>query len=196
MITGNQGFTFLLNGVTYAYRPLFSLDPQTFISLIPIFINVVLLAVVMRWLLYNPVRNFMAKRAERVAGQLEEAEAIRAEAIALKNQYEQRLKDIEVERNAILDDARKQAVERRNRDMAETKKEVDAIKARATVEITAERDRVKDQVQQAIIEISSDMASKLLHTSIDPAAHNRLFDEAMDELEATVFKPATPTVAV
>ena len=175
-------------------RLLFNLDAQNFISLIPIFINVVFLAVVLTYLLYNPVRNFMAKRAERVALQLEEAEATRSSAMSLKEQYEQKLKDIEIERNAILDEARKQAADKRNRDMAETKKEVDGIKARANLEIAAERDRVKDQVQQAIIDISTDMASKLMSVAIDNNVHNRLFEEALAELEATVFKPAAPAV--
>jgi F0F1-type ATP synthase membrane subunit b/b' len=49
---------------------------------------------------------------------------------------------------------------------------------------------VKDQVEQAIVEVSCEMAGKLLATTIDPKTHNRLFDEAMAELESTVFKPA------
>jgi len=193
MIALNQGFISLLN-VPMEPR-LFGMDSQTFLQLVPHLFNFILLAVLMTFILYKPVRAFLHERADRIAKELEEADATRLAANALKDQYEQRLKDIEMERTAILDDARKQAIERRNRDMADTKKEMDALKARAQIEITAERDRVKDQVEQAIVEISTDMAGKLLAASIDATAHTRLFNEAMAELEATVFKPAAVETA-
>jgi F-type H+-transporting ATPase subunit b len=184
MIVLNQGILFLLN----AEPRLFGMDQQTFLQLVPHLFNFIALAVLITFILYKPVRAFLHERADRIAKELDEADTTRKAAIALKDQYEQRLKDIEMERTAILDDARKQAMERRNRDMAEAKKEIEALKARAGVEIAAELDRVKDQVEQAIVEVSTEMAGKLLAATIDPSIHNRLFDEAMAELETTVFK--------
>jgi len=180
----NQGFLFLLN----AEPRLFGMDQQTFMQLIPHLFNFILLAVLLTFILYKPVRAFLHERADRIAKELDEAEQTRQAALDLKSKYEQQLKDIEMERTVILDDARKQAIERRNRDMTEAKKEIDALKARANAEIEAEKNRVKDQVEQSIVEISSAMAGKLLAASIDVNAHSRLFDEAMAELEATVFK--------
>jgi F-type H+-transporting ATPase subunit b len=190
----NPIFMFLLS--TEPEPRLFGLDSQTFIQIAPILVNFILLALLLTFILYKPVRAFLHERADRIARELDEAESTRQAAIALKDQYEQRLKDIETERSAILDDARKQAIERRNRDMAETKKEIEALKSRAGIEIAAELDRVKDLVEQSIVEISSDMAGKLLNATIDPSIHNRLFDEAMAELEATVFKPTGAAAAL
>ena len=191
----NQGF-FLLDTGGRTFRELFNLDAQTFIQILPILVNVVALFVLLTYLLYNPVRNFMARRSERIAAQLDEAEATKAAAHVLKDEYEQKLKDIEQERSAILDEARKLAAERRARELADAKKEAEAIKARAMIEIAAERDRVKDQVEQAIVDISAGMAGKLLGANIDTAAHSRLFDEALAELDATVFKSADASVSV
>jgi F-type H+-transporting ATPase subunit b len=186
MVNVNQGFIFLLNAEPVPR--LFDLDMQTFLQIVPHLFNFILLAVLLTFILYKPVRAFLHERADRIAKELEDAESIRQAAISLKEQYEQRLKNIEMERTVILDDARKQAVERRNQVMAETKKETDALKARNEVEIAAELARVKDMVEQAIVEISSDMAGKLLKVTVDPTIHNRLYDEAMAELETTVFK--------
>lgn len=184
----NQGFIVLLNA---APEPrLFGMDMQTFLQIVPHLFNFILLAVLLTFILYKPVRAFLHERANRIARELDEAEATRAAANALKEQYEQRLKTIEMERTTILEEARKLAMERRSRDLAETKTEMDALKARAMLEISSERDRVKDQVEQAIVEVSCEMAGKLLATTIDPKTHNRLFDEAMAELDSTVFKPA------
>jgi len=189
----NQLFTFVLNaGVE---ERLFGMDAQTFIQLVPHLVNFIILAIVITKILYNPVRNVLNERASRIAREFDEAEAARTAANEIKAQYDQRLKDIELERTAILDDARKLAAERRNTDLAEVKKEVAALKARADIEIAAELARVKDQVEQAIVEVSSEMAGKLLGVTIDPTIHNRLFDEAMAELEATVFKPTAATAS-
>jgi F-type H+-transporting ATPase subunit b len=188
----NQGFIFLLNATCIecagAVPRLFDLDAQTFYQMVPPLINFIVLAVVLTLILYKPVRKFLYERASRIARELDDAEATRAAASALKDQYEQRLKDIELERTAILDDARKQAMERRNRDIAEVKKEIEALKARADIEIAAEKNRVKELVEHAIVDLSCEMASKLLKVTVDPSIHNRLFDEAMLELEATVWR--------
>jgi F-type H+-transporting ATPase subunit b len=175
---------------------LFGMDAQTGFQVLPHLVNFILLAILLTFLLYKPVRAFLHERADRIARELDEAEATRMAALELKAQYDQRLKDIEMERTAILDDARKLAAERRNREIAEVKKEIDALKARADVDIAAEKDRVKDQMEQAIIDISTGMANKLLAVTIDPALHTRLFDEAIAELEATVFKPTGVAAAL
>jgi F-type H+-transporting ATPase subunit b len=188
MIDVTQGIILLLNA---APEPrLFGMDQQTFLAIVPHLFNFILLAVLLTFILYKPVRAFLHERADSIARELDEAEAARTAALALKDQYEHRLKTIEMERTVILEDARKLAIERRNRDMAETKKEIDALKMRAGQEIAAERDRIQDQVEQAIVEISCEIAGKLLTANVDPAVHKRLFDEALAELDETVFKPA------
>jgi F-type H+-transporting ATPase subunit b len=194
MIVLNQAFLFLLN--VEPEPRIFGMDEQTFYALVPHLFNFIFLAIVLTFILYKPVRNFLQQRADRIAKELDEAEATRQAANALKEQYEQRLKDIEMERTAILEDARKQAMERRTRDIAETKKEIDALKARADNEIAAELLRVKDQVEQSIVEVSSEMAGKLLAVTIDANVHNRLFDEAMAQLETTLFKPSATAAAL
>ena len=52
---------------------MFGLDMQTLIQVGPQLLNVGILAFFLSWLLYKPVRAFMAKRSERIAGQLEHA---------------------------------------------------------------------------------------------------------------------------
>jgi len=190
----DQGLLFLLNAEPTPR--LFDLDMQTFIQMVPPLVNFIVLALLLTFILYKPVRAFLHDRANRIARELDEAENTKQSAQALKEQYEQLLKGIETERAAILDDARKLASERRNREIAEAKKEADALKARAGIEIAAEMDRVKDLVEQSIVEISSEMAGKLLSVTVDPSIHTRLFDEAITELENTVFKPSASAVSV
>lgn len=174
--------------------PLFSMDLQTVIQMVPNFINFVILSALMSYLLYNPVKRVLQNRADRVANELKEAVDKNVKANEMYADYEQKIKDIEMERVAILDKARKDAIEQRESIIETAKSEAQELKDRANRDIVAERERVKDEVHHAIIEISADMAEKLIAATIDKNAHSKLFDEAMSDLESTVFRPVAQTV--
>ena len=182
----NSQFIFLLESQT---RSLFSLDAQTFIDAGPNLLNFALLVVIMTYLLYKPVKRVLQSRADRVENDIKTAADNKASAEALKTQYEQKVRDIEIERGTVLDETRKQANSRRDQILEEAKAEAQELKDRAARDIAAERERVKAEVHQAIIDISADMAAKLVAVNIDKNAHDKLFAEAMTELEATAFKP-------
>jgi len=167
---------------------IFGLDQQTLIQIGINLLHVALIAFILSWLLYNPVRNFMKGRADRIKSQLEGAEKEAQDASALKFAYEQKLEMIDVQRNEILEEARKQASENRARMMVEARAEADALKVRAFSEIEAERERAREEMRQAIIEVSSLMAEKLVTVSVDSYTQERLFDEAMGELEGISWR--------
>jgi len=175
-------------------RPLFTLDLQTFINMFPNLLNFVLVAALLTYLLYKPVLRILQTRADRVASDIENAATDKATAAELKADYEQKVKDIEIERGSVLEETRKQANTRRDQILEEAKAEAQEMKDRATRDIAAERERVKAEVHQAIIDISADMAAKLVAVNIDKNAHDKLFAEAMAELEATAFRPLEQAV--
>jgi F-type H+-transporting ATPase subunit b len=156
-------------------------------------INFIFLVWLMRKLLYKPVTNILKNRADRVAQDLQDATDKNVKAQELYVEYEQKVKDIEAERTAILDATRKQANDHRVAIVEAAKIEAQELKDRATRDINTERERVKEEVHQAIVEISTDMAEKLISATIDKNAHSKLFAEAMADLEATVFKPVEHT---
>lgn len=189
----NPQLTFLLGSTS---GDMFSLNLQTVIQMLPNLASVILLACIMSALLYNPVRNALKNRNERIAGELKEAAENRASANTLRQEYEKKIKDIELEKGIILDEARKQANEKRTQLLEEAKVEVQEVKDRAAKDIASERDRIKDEVHRAIIDISSDIAAKLISATIDQNAHDRLFAEALVELESTAFRPAEESISI
>jgi F-type H+-transporting ATPase subunit b len=166
-------------------RGILNLDAQNFIDAVPNLLNFILLAILLTWLLYKPVKKVLQARADRVEGDMKDAALSKATAEELKTQYEQKVRDIETERAAILDEARKLASENRDRILETAKAEATDVKARAERDIATEKEQLKGAVHQAIIDISADMAAKLISATIDKNAHDKLFSEAMTELEAT-----------
>lgn len=175
---------FILNS-TPDTRPILGLDVPTFVNMLPNLINFILLVVLLSWLLYKPVRRILQARADRIEGEMKDAAMSKVAADELKMQYEQKVREIESERAAILDEARKLANENRDRIMEAAKNEAADVKSRAERDIATEKEQIKSAVHKAIIDISTDMAEKLISATIDKNAHDKLFSEAMAELEAT-----------
>ena len=169
--------------------PLFGLEASTFVNMLPNLLSVALLAAIMTRLLYNPVKKILADRAEKIASELKDADDKNLSASELKQKYEQKVRDIELERADMIEAARKEARERQAQIVEEAKIEATNLKDRASREIAQEKVRFKDAVHEAIIDISTDMAAKIIEATVDKSAHDRLFAEALAELETTVFQP-------
>ncbi|MCL2002380.1 MAG: ATP synthase F0 subunit B [Oscillospiraceae bacterium] len=175
---------FLLSAAPALEPPnrLFGLDMQMWVSIGISLLNFSALAFVLSWLLYKPVRNFLAKRAEKIAGQLSHAAEEMEKATGLKTLYDQKLRDIDAERGAILDEARKQAADTSRELLAEAKAEADAVRAKAQANVKMEWERAQAEMKQAIIEVSAAMASKFISQVMDDDTRDKLFAETVAEL--------------
>lgn len=183
-----MNFQFLAFLAGDAQPRMFALDQQTILQIIANIFNVVLLAVIMTWLLYKPVRKFLADRAERIKGQLDHAAAETEKADALKLQYEQKIAGAEREREAILDEARKQAADTARQMLADAKKEADTVRARAQANVEMEWERAQEHIRMSIIDVSAAMSEKFITLAISKETHDKLFKETMAELEGMAWR--------
>ncbi|MCL1807879.1 MAG: ATP synthase F0 subunit B [Oscillospiraceae bacterium] len=167
---------------------LFGLDQQTLLQAGSHLLNVGLLAIVLSWLLYKPVRNMMQKRTERIRDQLDHAADELAKAGELKALYEQKLRDIEKEKDVIIDAARKQATDTGRRLVEEAKEEAETVKTRAHANVEMEWEHAQSGMKQAILEVSAAMAGKMVAAALNKEAQEKLFDETMAELEGTSWR--------
>lgn len=157
-------------------------------QMILLLISDIVIVYILYKLLYNPVLEFLAKRREKIEGQLNDAEQALNEANALKAQYDEKLKDIAKEKSEILDNARKVAKDREREIIEDAKNEADVIKNRALLDIKREEDRAKDDMKKQIIEISTIMASSYVATSLTDEDQNKLLNEAIESLEGTQWQ--------
>ena len=72
-------------------------------------INITVLFLILKKLLFKPVTKFMTERTTRIKNSIEQAENEKAKAKALLTQYESMLKAAETEAEAIIHSAREQA---------------------------------------------------------------------------------------
>ena len=89
---------------------LFGLDLQLLLDAAITAVNVFILFILLSYILYNPVRTMLKKRQDKITSDRETAESDKAEALALKKEYEEKLKAADKEAESILSEARKVAM--------------------------------------------------------------------------------------
>jgi F-type H+-transporting ATPase subunit b len=129
----------------------------------------------------------LADRTERIQNQLLHAESEKTSANELKLQYETKIRDIDIECETLMEKARKDAEDLARKVRDEAKAEADAIRERALRNVAMEQERVKDEMKQSIIELSSVMAQKFVSRTIDRELQDALFIETITELEVADF---------
>ena len=161
---------------------LFDLDMQLVHDTILLAIAVFFLFLAMSYLLFNPVRKMLEDRKLKIRTELDDAAADKADAAALKVQYEEKLKDIDKEAEAILSEARQKALHNEAKIVEEAMEEAARIIARANEEALLEKKRVVDEMKQEMISVAAAMAAKVISANIDINIQNQLVDETIKEM--------------
>lgn len=162
-----------------------SFDKSLLVNIGIQWLNIILLTVVLVFILYKPVKKFLQGRTERIKAEIDAARKEREEAMELKEQYEQMISSIEKEREEILRQAHKKAVEKSDQMLFDARHEADAMYGRALSELELERKNVMNEMREQMIEISTLMAGRFVEVSIDRATQDRLIDEAFADWEGS-----------
>ena len=161
---------------------LFTLDAQLAFDTIVLALSMLVLFTLLSYLLFDPVRDMLAKRQQRIVDDQEAAKRDKKDALAFKEEYDKKLKEVDKEAQEILSAARKRAMQNEAKIVAEAKEEAARIIARANAEIELEKKRALDDMKQEMITIASLMAEKVVATSIDTKVQDSLIDETLKEM--------------
>jgi F-type H+-transporting ATPase subunit b len=131
---------------------------------------------------FPALNTMLAERTAKIQGEMEKAEATRAEADGLLAEYRQNLAGARDESNRIIEESRKTAEQLRRDMQAKAEEESQATVARAQEEIRAERDRVFAELRGQVGDIAVELAGRVVGESLDKSAHERLIDEYIDQV--------------
>ncbi len=161
---------------------LFELDAQLIFDAVVLALSMGLMCTLLSYLLFNPVRDLLEKRKQRIADEQKAAKQEREEAVVYKEEYDRKLKEVDKEAQEILGAARKKAQKNEAQMIAEAKEEAARIITRANVEAELEKKRALDEMKQEMITIASMMAEKAVSSSIDVKVQEDLVDETLKEM--------------
>lgn len=153
------------------------------VSLLMHLVNIVILYIVFRLLLYKPVAKFMKSRQERFAKEREELDAEKAEADAIRAQGDEILhkarSDAEIQVAQIMAQADKDAKSIRE----EAQKQAGVIIENAKQEAQEEKRRQLEAMHDQVMELSVALASRILEREIKPEDHQKLMEEFLSEVK-------------
>lgn len=161
---------------------LFNLDPQLIHDAVLLAIAVFVMFLFLSYLLFNPARDFLKKREERVKDNIDSAEKAKADAQALREEYEEKLRNIRKEEDEILSAARKKALENEAKIIAEAKEEAAAIVERANKQTELAVKKAQDDIKKEIISVASMIAEKVVAENIDLDIQDSLIDDTLKEI--------------
>lgn len=166
----------------------FALDGQTLIGVIIHIANMLVLFFILYKLLYNPVKEILAKRTDLIQGRLKELEIRERKARDLIAEYEAKLLGVENERLEILQAAKEEGREEKKRIITEAEKEAAKIKADVVKSLETEKKLLQRKTKDYVLELSALLAEKTLKDSVDPESLDAQFEESLKALEAASWR--------
>ncbi|MBR5171824.1 MAG: F0F1 ATP synthase subunit B [Phascolarctobacterium sp.] len=151
-------------------------------TLIAQILNFLFLVFVLAKFAYKPLLNIMEERKNKIASDLEAADAAKAEAEAVKSEYAAKLADARQEAQAIVEAARKSAQAAHDKIMAETKAEQDQVVAAAKEAIELEKQKALADVRAQVISLSMMAASKIVEQKLGSEEDKKMAGEIVDSI--------------
>lgn len=167
---------------------IFDLDWQLIHDSVFLAINIFILFTCMSYFLFNPVRNMLETRRNRIQKDLEDTAENKEKASALKAEYEGKLREIDKEAEVILGEARKKALRREEEIIAEAKTEAARILTQAKTQVALEQKRAVDDMKKEMIRIASMMAGKVVAKSMDTEIQDSLIEETLKEMGESTWQ--------
>ena len=134
------------------------------------------------YMLFNPAREMLKKRQDKVKNDIDSAEKSREDAAKLKEEYENRLREIHKEEDAILSAARQKALENETKIIDQAKAEAANIIARANHQAELEMKKAQDEIKKEIITVASMVAGKAVSEKLDIEIQDSLIDDTLKEI--------------
>jgi F-type H+-transporting ATPase subunit b len=151
---------------------------QILISLI----NLTLLFLIIKKLLFKPVKKMFEKRQAELDGQYAAAAEAQERAEDDRRAWEQKLSEADAQANAILQNAADNARLRGDKLIAQAQERADGIIRVAQTEAELERKRAADGIKREIVEVSGALTEKMLGREINTEDHRALIDSFIEEI--------------
>jgi F-type H+-transporting ATPase subunit b len=132
-------------------------------------VNIAILVLLLRRLLFKPMQKFMAARAQKIKTELDGAATARSVAEDLKSRYEVLLAEAEHEAEGIVKEAEERGKEEYKTIVARAEAEAAEIRHRAQEQAAFEIRRARDELAAEVASLAIAAASRIAGRSMGGA---------------------------
>lgn len=144
--------------------------------------NLLLLFLILKKFLYQPVKKVMAQRRAELDNLYAEAHKAEDEALSYKNTLQQQMEGAQQKADDMIKTASIHAQHTSDEIIAEAKAKADGIIRQAETDAKLERKKVYSEVKHEIADISAMLTEKMLSREITEEDHHELINEFIKEI--------------
>jgi F-type H+-transporting ATPase subunit b len=122
------------------------------------------------------IQKSMEERTAKIQGDLDAAEAAKAEQTAVLERYNAQLAEAKAEAARIVEEARQSADGVRRDLIQRAEQEAAELRQRNAEQLTAERERLMGEVQGQVATLAIELAERVVEGNLDRYAQMRLID--------------------
>lgn len=132
--------------------------------------------------LFNPIREVLEKRKAMADAQILDATNAKEEALAMKAEYEQNMKEAREKASDLLATAQKSATLQSEEIIREANDQAIAIKAKAEKDIAQEKRKAVNEIKDEIGGMAMEIAGKVIERELSAKDHEKLIDEFINNV--------------
>ena len=153
-----------------------------FWTMIFAWINLLILYLFLKKLLFKPLKNMIDSRQSEIDGMYSDAEASRESADALRAEYEEKMSHANEESEAILKNAVRRARLKEEEILREAETEASRTLERAEEAIALEKRRAINEVKNEVSTLAIGIASAVIERDVSEDEHRELIDEFINDM--------------
>ncbi|MDA8156706.1 MAG: F0F1 ATP synthase subunit delta [Actinomycetota bacterium] len=151
-------------------------------------INFIVLLLILRRLLYRPVKEIIAKRRDAAQKTLEDAGRMRQEALEMKEAQKRETEKLSEIKTEFMEKMRSEAEEERKKLLLAAEKSAQAAAEKERALLNAEKSRAEEEVRKRAVRIVTAMASNLLSDISSESLHKSIWQNLFREAGSIVSR--------
>lgn len=144
-------------------------------------VNIVVLFLALRFLLYKPVRKFLDEREQRYSQRIEDMDLREGEIAADRTKYDQLLKEAHSEADQIITTSRAHAHERAEEIVEEARQQSKQMMERTRREIADERKNARIAMREEVADLAVNIAGRVLEREVDLDDNQHIVDKFLSK---------------
>ena len=153
-----------------------------FFTMIFAWANLLILYLVLRKILFHPIKNMIDSRQKEIDDMYDSAEKDRTEAEAMRKDYEQKLESAATESEEMLRAAQRKALLKEEEILKEAEAQARRTKERAEEQIALEKRQAMNEIKNEVSAIAIQIAEAVVARDVKAEEHGQLIDSFIDTM--------------
>jgi len=145
-------------------------------------LNFLLLYIVLKKVLFDKFFDIIKQRKEKIKGEIAQAEKLRKEANALKEEYTRKMDEARTASDEMLSRAERQSEEIVRQAREKAQQEIQRMYQAAEIQINQEREKAMEDVKGAVVASAVTMVGRFLQKEMDETARKQYARRILESL--------------